>query len=306
MKRLFKLEQQIGRYGEQLLAKRTQQPSNKWVVDEMRTMLDRKMSAHSARPELTQHFSELFSGLEHINSPTQLARDPLDPQNTESQIMAAFDERYYRGVATFGFATRVLADRRVRDPQHLVRAVAQGGTILGAWTLLQRQLFSLHVANKLWVLGEREAARARLRTDYAQFWRARLSGATLGERDLRLLVRALANTRAVPLAELAEDLQHNWRSLYVLWQTAFGRLAAEADVAALDDPARLWPALNHIAAQFVSPRALPPALAFVPRTPAGAPDQIRHALLRHAEHARDEHLATLLVDDDAELKITLA
>lgn len=310
MKRLFKLEQQIGKYGEQWLANKTaSKKSNQWMLDRIRTVLDHKMSEHSAKPELRQHFTELFSGLEQISSPQLSNTDPLDPSFTESQIIKAFDARYYRGLATFGLTTKILADKRVRSTEHLSRAVAQGGAILSSWTNVQRQLFGLHVANKLWGLGEREAARDKLRSDYAQFWRTRLADSSLSSKNLQLLVRALANTRAVPLAELVADSQHNWRTLYVLWVDKFWRLPSEVDTAELADPGKLWPALNYTASKLLTPLALPEYCKFVPRTAKTAPEEIRKALFKFAEQSNDEHLGSLLMEgepQDDPIKVTLA
>lgn len=294
MKRLLRLEQQIGKYGERLVASPPASTSqNQWVVNEIRTMLDKKMAAHSSQPELTQHFSELFGGLEKIASPSKHLKDPLAPSNTQTEILEAFDEKYYKGQASFAFTMKVLKDKRITAVDHFTKAVVQGGTILRSWTSSQKETFHLHIANKLWILGRRDDARAKLSADYQQSWRHHLIQGTLPKSTLELLLRAIIATRSIPLTEIINDTARNWQGMYLIWRLTYPNpLRAEAE------DSSLLQALNHVSniqLNSASTVSLPDCLNFVPSNPKHAPQQIRSALLHFAQDTKDKELLDLLL-----------
>lgn len=300
MKRLLQFEQQIGKFGERLVANSSSSNhQNQWVVNEIRTMLDKKMATHSSQPEVTQHFSELFGGLEKIiRADADTAQDPLALSNTQAQIIEAFDKMYYKGQATFAFTIKVLKDRRITDVNHFTRAVVRGGTILRSWKTCQRETFHLHIANKLWILGRRDEARAKLLADYQQSWRHRLKEASLSNSTLELLLRALVVTSSVNSNDIMKDIANDWQSLYIIW-----RLMYPNGLRTKADDASLLQSLNHVSnlhTNLGSATNIPECLNFVPSSPKHAPRQIRSALLRFAQDTKDKDLLDLLLISSSE------
>lgn len=300
--RLEKFVERIGRYGDKFIKTPEKAPKNKWIVNEIRTILDQRMSEHSSKPELTQHFNELFCGLDKITTHNKTnSKDPLDPSNSEEDIIDAFDRMYFRGESTFKFTSKMLADPRVKNIEHFSKAVAQGGTILRRWTVQQREMFQLHVANKLWISNRRNDAAAKMASDYHSFWRDHLlnmnAQTQLSKQELRRLCVALIATKAVPVQDLLSNAQSNWRSIFVLWQSLVQTKAHFNEEIDVDDE-HLWHALTHIYPGSDEPSSpltkLPNSLSFVPTSPSGAEQQIRSGLLRYAQQERDGKLLDLL------------
>lgn len=178
----------------------TREESN--LAGQLNKYLKSELEKNSSVSPVTDHFLDLFTGL-NIISTTKPNEKSSMLGLTEKQKIAflskcddsaalthALDELYYHSRLSRVLASTILKNPAYTEVDHMYQLIFGRGNLLG-WTVASCYTFKLQVANKCWVMGERDKARAQVVDGFASTWVPVVESGLLSNGVLMGLVKAV-------------------------------------------------------------------------------------------------------------------
>lgn len=163
----------------QIPAPLTREESN--LAGMLNKYLESELEKNSSKSPVTDHFLDLFTGLNIISSSPTSKHGRLHDLNDlekisflskcldSQELKEVFDELYYHGRLSRAVASCILKNKAFKDIEHVSQLINGRGNLLG-WTIGNCFTFQLQIANKYFMLGEYEKAKSQVIDGFEGSW----------------------------------------------------------------------------------------------------------------------------------------
>lgn len=205
-------------------------PEESKIARQLSLYLKNELEKSSSKSPVTDHFLDLFTGLNIISAseasqkassviglPEKQKIVVLSQTTDAAQLLGALNELYYRSRLSHAVASAILKNQAFKDVDHMHRLIFGRGNVLN-WTRASYYIFKLQLANKYWVMGEKDKAKQQIVDGFESEWAPVVETGELSRGVLMGLAKALLLFQR---PDLIETLVHKWTTSTTKATTAF-------------------------------------------------------------------------------------